>query len=42
MGFDDLATIADNAGSLIGLCDWRPRFGRFTATVERASKASAA
>jgi hypothetical protein len=33
---DDVATIADNAGSLIGLGDWRPRHGRFTATVERA------
>lgn len=39
---DDLATIADNAGSLIGLGDWRPRFGRFTATVERVTKANAA
>lgn len=39
---DDLAAIADNAGSLIGLGDWRPRFGRFTATVERATKAQAA
>lgn len=39
---DDLAGIADNAGSLIGLGDWRPRFGRFTATVERVTKASAA
>lgn len=39
---DDLATIADNAGSLIGLGDWRPRFGRFTATVEQITKANAA
>jgi hypothetical protein len=31
---DDLQTIADNAGSLIGLGDWRPRFGRFTAQIE--------
>lgn len=38
----DLASIADNAGSLIGLGDWRPRFGRFTAHVERTGKASAA
>lgn len=38
---DDLATIADNAGSLIGLGDWRPRFGRFTATVERAAQVAA-
>lgn len=33
---DDLASIADNAGSLIGLGDWRPRFGRFTTTVAEA------
>lgn len=39
---DDLAAIADNAGSMIGLGDWRPRFGRFTATVERVTKAQAA
>lgn len=39
---EDLATIADNAGSLIGLGDWRPRFGRFTATVERVAKSLAA
>lgn len=38
---DDLAGIADNAGSLIGLGDWRPRFGRFIAVVERAAKAAA-
>lgn len=39
---DDLVRIADTAGSLIGLGDWRPRFGRFTATVERVTKANAA
>lgn len=39
---DDIATIADNAGSLIGLGDWRPRFGRFTAAVERVAKVAAA
>lgn len=39
---DDLKSIADNAGSLIGLGDWRPRFGRFTATVEPIAKAHAA
>jgi hypothetical protein len=31
----DVAGIADNAGALIGLGDWRPRFGRFTAKVEK-------
>ena len=39
---DDLTTIADNAGSLIGLGDWRPRFGRFTAVVERVAQKVAA
>lgn len=39
---DDLATIADNAGSLIGLGDWRPRFGRFTAKVRRIANETAA
>jgi hypothetical protein len=39
---DDIAAIADNAGSLIGLGDWRPRFGRFTATVELIAKDVAA
>lgn len=34
---DDLATIADNAGSLIGIGDWRPRFGRFTARIQRTA-----
>jgi hypothetical protein len=33
---EELVTVADNAGSLIGLGDWRPRFGRFTAKVARA------
>lgn len=40
--FDDLVRIAENAGSLVGIGDWRPekggRFGRFTATVEQAAK----
>jgi hypothetical protein len=39
---DDLASIADNAGSLIGLGDWRPRFGRFSASVELTAKDVAA
>lgn len=29
----ELRQIANNAGRLVGLGDWRPRFGRFTATV---------
>ena len=32
----DLTTVSDNAGALIGLGDWRPRFGRFTAKVTKA------
>ncbi|GAA3441048.1 hypothetical protein [Planomonospora venezuelensis] len=32
----ELREIADTAGSLIGLGDWRPRYGRFTATIEEA------
>jgi hypothetical protein len=33
---DELRQIAQRAGKLIGLGDWRPRFGRFEATVEAA------
>lgn len=29
----DLAAIAETAGTLIGIGDWRPRYGRFTAKV---------
>lgn len=35
IGIDELREIADTAGRMIGLGDWRPRFGRFTAEVER-------
>lgn len=31
----DLDGIATTAGQMIGLGDWRPRFGRFAATLER-------
>lgn len=31
----ELQEIATTAGLMIGLGDWRPRFGRFTATVEK-------
>jgi len=31
----ELETIAETAGSRVGVCDWRPRYGRFTASVER-------
>jgi hypothetical protein len=33
LNFEELVTIANTAGQVIGLCDWRPRYGRFTATV---------
>lgn len=32
---DSLAEIATTAGQMIGLGDWRPRYGRFTADVSR-------
>lgn len=35
LNFDDLASVAEGAGMFIGLGDWRPRFGRFTAVVEK-------
>lgn len=31
---EELVQIAENAGAFIGLGDWRPRYGRFTANVE--------
>ena len=33
INLEELAEIADTAGRMIGLGDWRPRFGRFKATV---------
>lgn len=33
MNPDELAAAAERAGRLIGLGDWRPRYGRFTATM---------
>lgn len=34
LDFDQLRIIAENAGSLVGLGDWKPRFGRFTVTLK--------
>lgn len=31
----ELQLIAETAGARVGLCDWRPRYGRFTVQVER-------
>ena len=36
LNLDDLRSIAENAGTMVGLGDWRPRFGRFTAVIEKA------
>jgi hypothetical protein len=36
LDFEAFRRIADTAGQLIGIGDWRPRYGRFTATVEAA------
>lgn len=35
INLDELREIAKTAGQMIGLGDWRPRFGRFEATVEK-------
>jgi hypothetical protein len=35
LDYSELEQIAEVAGALIGLGDWRPKFGRFTATVEK-------
>lgn len=35
----DLEAIATTAGQVIGIGDWRPRYGRFTATIEQVSAA---
>lgn len=35
MDLAELQLIAETAGSRVGVCDWRPRYGRFTAAVER-------
>lgn len=35
LALDELEGIAQTAGAMIGIGDWRPRYGRFTATVEK-------
>lgn len=35
INLDELQEIAVTAGTMIGLGDWRPRYGRFVATVEK-------
>lgn len=34
LDFADFERIVENAGGLIGICEWRPRFGRFNGTVK--------
>lgn len=36
LDLEDLKRITDTAGTMVGLGDWRPRYGRFTATVDPA------
>jgi hypothetical protein len=35
LSLDELRGIAETAGSMIGIGDWRPRYGRFIAEVEK-------
>lgn len=35
LDFEDLRMIAETSGSIIGLGDWRPRYGRYVATIEK-------
>lgn len=35
LDFAELEQITETAGSMIGLGDWRPRYGRFDATLEK-------
>lgn len=35
LSFDELGEIVTTAGTMIGLGDWRPRYGRFTGSVEK-------
>lgn len=37
ISLDEIREIAETAGRMIGLGDWRPRFGRFEATVEKVA-----
>ena len=37
LDLEDLRMLAETAGSLIGLGDWRPRYGRYIAQIERTN-----
>lgn len=34
LDLEEISTIAEQAGSMVGICDFRPRYGRFVSTVE--------
>ena len=38
LDFRTLASIVEQAGAYVGLGDWRPRYGRFTADLERTTE----
>ena len=38
LDFRTLAAIVEQAGAYVGLGDWRPRYGRFTADLEKAGE----
>ncbi len=38
LNLEDLRTIADDAGRYTAIGDWRPRYGRFTVTLEPAGR----
>lgn len=38
LDFRTLAAIVEQAGAYVGLGDWRPRYGRFTAELERTTE----
>lgn len=38
LDFRTLAAIVEQAGAYVGLGDWRPRYGRFTAELERTAE----
>ena len=38
LDFRTLAAIVEQAGAYVGLGDWRPRYGRFTADLERTTE----
>lgn len=37
LDFEELVQVADTSGQMIGLGDWRPRYGRYVAVVEKVA-----